>query len=144
MPIGSVIGICILKISEAEALEAEFNEVMRRVMTAPGAVRVAVAYGVAFLWKLFDAEFGSAEAFQIQPRSVQLAYLEKLTKLEESMAQRDPQVSLGVALTKMYLAPIIERNGTMVNRMADHIEPLNREGSILLLGTLPNANDQGS
>jgi hypothetical protein len=38
--------------------------------------------------------------------------------------------------TKMYFAPLIEGNGPMVNRMAEQLEPLNREGAILL-GSVP-------
>jgi hypothetical protein len=38
------------------------------------------------------------------------------------------------------MTPLIEGNGAMVNRMADQLEPLNQEGSILL-GEFPNANE---
>jgi hypothetical protein len=64
--------------------------------------------------------------------------MKKFTDLETIMTENnDPQVAIGVALTKMYLAPLIEDNGPMVNRMAEQLEPLNREGAILL-GSVPS------
>jgi hypothetical protein len=123
--------------ADAEALEAEFNEVLRKVNAASPVARAAVGYGVALAWKIFNAEFPSIDEFRGQSRSLQMDFLTKLAKTEDIMRDKnDPQVALGVALTKMYFAPLIEGNGPMVNRMAEQLEPLNREGA-LLLGSLP-------
>jgi hypothetical protein len=93
---------------------------------------------VAFAWKIFNAEFSSIDEFRRQSRGRQLDFMKKFTRLETVMTENhDPQVSLGVALTKMYFAPLIEGNGPMVNRMAEQLEPLNSEGAILL-GSIPS------
>jgi hypothetical protein len=125
-------------LSATEALEAEFNEVMRKVNEASPVARACVGYGVAFAWKIFNAEFSSMDEFRRQSRSRQLDFMKKFTHLETIMTENnDPQVALGVALTKMYFAPLIEGNGPMINRMAEQLEPLNREGAILL-GSVPS------
>ena len=52
-----------------------------------------------------------------------------LTRFEETMwAEGQRSEALGTALLKMYLAPVIEENPAKENRMAEKIEPLNREG----------------
>jgi hypothetical protein len=125
-------------LSAAEALEAEFNEVMRKVNEASSVARACVGYGVTFAWKIFNAEFSSMDEFRRPPRSRQIDFMKKFTHLEKIMTENnDPQVALGVALTKMYFGPLIEGNGPMVNRMAEQLEPLNREGAILL-GSVPS------
>jgi hypothetical protein len=122
--------------TEAQALEAEFDAEMQKLATVSGDTRAAVAYGVALSWRMFNAEFGSAEAFQNEPRRVQIAYAKKLVDLREAMMNREPEIALGIALTTMCLAPLIERNSALVNRMAEKLEPLNREGSVLQ-GVMP-------
>ena len=67
--------------NDAEALECEFNSVMEQLSHAPAAKRAEVAYGVALFWQMFNAEFGSADSFLKQPRTVQLAYGKKLSTL---------------------------------------------------------------
>jgi hypothetical protein len=87
-------------------LEAEFNEVIRKVSEASPVARAAVGYGVAFAWKIFHAEFQSVEEYQRQSRSRQLDVFQKLTNVERVMHEKgDHQIAIGIALTKMYFAP---------------------------------------
>lgn len=119
--------------SEAEAaFEEEFNEVMRKVDAASPPARAAVAYGVAFSWRMFVTSYPTAAQFQSEPRNVQMAFADKLTKLEEHLTSRGDATALGVGLTKMYLAPLVDHNAALANRMVARLEPLNREGYVLL------------
>lgn len=126
---------------EAEALEAEFNGVLNQVAHFSDAQRAQVARGVALSWKLFNAQFESADAFLGRPRKDQLDYLEKVANFEQSVTEEEPLLAIGVALTRMYLAPLIERNAVMVNRMAEKLEPLNRDG-FAMLGSVLSAKPQ--
>lgn len=122
-------------IDDAAALEAEFDEVMRKVDSFDDRLRATVAYGVAFSWRIFVASYPTAERFQDEPLSKQMEFVDKLTQLENYFKSKQSELGLaavGAALTRMYLAPLIERNAAMGNRMADRLERLNREGFSLL------------
>ncbi len=96
----------------------------------PESGKMAVAYMVAFSWKAFNANFGSAEAFLERPRPEQIDYLVKLADFETSLLNDGKKLeALGPALLKMYLAPLIEGDHHMANKFADQLEPLNEKGS---------------
>ncbi|SRR6266481_6412909 len=105
------------------------------------AARACVGYGVAFAWKIFNEKFASMNEFRRQSHSRQLDFIETLINLETMTEKNDPEVALGVELTKLYISQLIEGNEPMANRMAEQLEPLNREGAILL-GSVPTGYGQ--
>ena len=116
--------------TNAEKLEIEFNEIVSLLDKADANTRVAVGYGINVLWQAFNARFNSIEEFQKQNHGFKIDYLKSISTFESLVRneQSDKEVALGASLFKMFLAPVIDGNQKMVNRMVEKLEPLNAEG----------------
>jgi hypothetical protein len=127
----------------AAGMETAFHDSMSRVkVEMSNAQRTAVAYGVAFAWRTFNSKFSSGEDFLKKPSAIKMDFINDIEKMRNAMAERNEnEVATGIALANMYfaaLSTLSEKTGdaAMVNRMADQLEPLNKEGTILLnIGT---------
>ena len=119
--------------SDDQVLEEEFNGVLSAFDKAPEVNKLAIAYMLAFCWKLFNSKFGSQDEFKRSSRDQQFDYLRSLTSLESKLVKDGKKLeAVGVALMKMYLAPLMEGDDDMALRMAKKLEPLNQLGWPLL------------
>lgn len=118
--------------TQADA-ERMFMQAMAQVSTLSAVDRATVAYGVAFSWKVFNAQFKSVENFRRQSFREQNIFVDGLQNMQVKLAANgDPGVGIGVSLTIMFLAAVIECDAAMINRLSDQLEPLNREGFLLV------------
>jgi hypothetical protein len=116
--------------------------------------RKTISMGVAYSWRLFNVNFGTAPKFidaapnfMKRPPAEQETFVDRLYQLSQLMAEKDDEGSLGVALTRCYLVGLQALAGkspdvtvAMINRMADQLDPFNREGFALL----PSAAKSGA
>lgn len=125
--------------ASVDAMEAAFHASIRQVRTDMSASQqAAVGYGVAFAWRAFNSKFASGEDCMRKFSAIKTDFIHSIEKMHNAMAERnDAEVAAGMALANMYFAALValsERTGNaaMVNRMADQLEPFNKEGSTLL------------
>jgi len=113
--------------------ETGFLALHEQLCKLPPAMRVKVSYGVAFTWRQFALRFTSINHFRQQSLTTQREFYQSIGQLQKSLAAKDPTVGAGALLTMMYLAAVIERGeASMINRIADKLEPFNLEGSEFL------------
>jgi hypothetical protein len=94
--------------------------------------RLAVAYGVAFTWKLFNVNFSSTGHFRSNKRQRD-KFFKGVDKLREEMNRRgDNDVVRGIIMTSFYFLSLVDSDAATINWMADQLEPLNREGFALV------------
>jgi hypothetical protein len=124
--------------TDADAMEAAFHAAIRRVRVEmsesqraawlSGCIRGGRLQCEVSIWRLFPQE-----VFRDQS-----GLITSVEKMQNAMAERnDAEVAAGMALANMYFAALLalsENAGSaaMVNRMADTLEPFNREGTVLL------------
>ena len=127
--------------TDVDAMELAFHAGVRRVRVEMSAAqRAAVAYGVAFAWRAFNSKFPSGgDDFLKKSSAIKVDFINSVEKMQNAMAERnDAEVAAGMALANMYFTSLLalsEKTGSaaMVNRMANQLEPFNREGSALLI-----------
>jgi hypothetical protein len=120
-------------VSDAEKMEAAFMDGVQRISSLLPEARAAFVYGVAFAWRAFNVKFSSVPNFLQQPQEIKVGFIESMEAMQLQLAAKgDPEVGAGIYLTTMYFVALLEGTGAMVNRMADKLEPFNREGTMLL------------
>jgi hypothetical protein len=120
-------------VTDAEKMEAAFMDGVQKISTLPPEARAAFAYGVAFAWRAFNVKFSSVPNFLQQPQEIKVGFIDSMEAMQRQLAAKDDaEVGAGICLTTMYFVALLEGTGAMVNRMADKLEPFNREGTILL------------
>jgi len=91
--------------------------------------QMAVAVMLATMWKAFNAQFDSVEAFLEADSDTQFGYLEKLRAMEKGLSSDAKfHEAIGVSLLKTYLFTCTEGNAKVINHMADQLEPINQLG----------------
>jgi hypothetical protein len=97
-------------------IEVIFGEHYQKIMKTPELDRVGIAVGVSTVWRMLNANFGSAEGFMREPLTKKHNFVEKVHEMADAMIKRgDDHCGVGMALATMYfsvLAAFSESSGS--------------------------------
>jgi hypothetical protein len=114
------------------SFEEHFNYYYNALLSSDSNAQAVAAATINAVWRGFNAAFPDFDSFRNADEKEKGDYLLKLGDMIKKMASdelnnRAPEgTSRGAALVHLYLTAVATNNASMVNRIADALEPLNR------------------
>ena len=117
---------------QPDSMEEYFNRYHGELLSLDVKEKAIASITIRTLWHAFNENYPDINAFRKAPEAEKVDYLKNINEVvskiatDEMMDKTPKGGSLGAALVQLYLAAIAKNDATMINRVADALEPFNK------------------
>ena len=113
---------------DREGLRNDFLRTTTKLKSADSAIQMAVGHSINMANSMFMTRFGGIERFRALSASEKCKYIEALTKAEEDAAKKDPAMSIGFALFKMWIGALTAEDEELLQEFSQRLAELSQKG----------------
>jgi hypothetical protein len=131
-------------------MEEHFDYYHKALLASNFEAQAVAATTINTLWRGFNAVYPDFESFRNADEAEKTDYLHKMGDMirkmasDELMSKAPEGTSRGAAVVQLYLTAVATNNVTMINRIADALEPFNKMANDMLEATRNAQKSEGS
>ena len=116
------------KTSDREAVLTECKVIVRFVQEADKLTRVALGHSINMAHSIFRQHYPSVEAFQSASVEERNQLIAQLTKMVESLLQKDRHSALGFRMFSIWVVGLTTNDNFLTSQIEPVMKELSREG----------------
>ena len=117
-----------------KAFREEFEQYTKALRDSEEIAQIAVGHSINMANSFFMQTYSGPDEFINRPRQEQMSYIQKLTAMENKLADSDPQASLGFGLFKMWVGALAENDKELIENFSNELAYFSRKGDLPIQG----------
>jgi len=106
---------------ERKAFREEFEQYTKALRNSEEISQIAVGHSINMANSFFMQTFSGPDEFINIPRQEQMEYIQKLSAMENKLAETDPQACLGFGLFKMWVGALAENDKELIENFSNEL-----------------------